>query len=277
MCKKLFGGSDSTPVLLTPGDRVVLVGINKYPNAPLNGCVNDVLDMADFLADVKKFDPKDIQIITDERATTSGILEKLHWLSEAVAGSRAYFHFSGHGTQIDSMDQTEEDLLNEVICPVDFDWTSHNMITDKDLVSIFSKIDKSVIFNWASDSCHSGDLTRKMGVKSRRMPLPADLQWKADRQKMRNKERYVVRAIRSSVLNCGYVSGCRSDQTSADAMIDGRYCGAFTHYYLKNLKSDPSLPLEDIATRVCKDLEVTGYEQRPQAEGLRKDKGLLLA
>jgi hypothetical protein len=30
-------------------NRALLVGINRYPNVPLDGCVNDVKDMANLL------------------------------------------------------------------------------------------------------------------------------------------------------------------------------------------------------------------------------------
>ncbi|HET7402221.1 MAG TPA: caspase family protein, partial [Usitatibacter sp.] len=32
-------------------NRALLVGINAYPGQPLNGCVNDVKDMAGLLVD----------------------------------------------------------------------------------------------------------------------------------------------------------------------------------------------------------------------------------
>ena len=36
-------------------NRALLVGINKYPSSPLNGCINDIQDMADFLVGKCKF------------------------------------------------------------------------------------------------------------------------------------------------------------------------------------------------------------------------------
>lgn len=273
-CKK----NDPSPVVLPrEGNRILLVGINTYRDAPLKGCVNDVTDMANYLTDTRGIDPRDICLITDARATTTAIMDKLVWLSETSPGNLAYFHYSGHGTQVPSYD--EEDGMNEAICPVDFDWSPSRMITDKDFVEIFRTMSSGVIFNWASDSCHSGDLSReieKEGQKStpRRMPLPADIAWRID--KTRSRGRTFVRSIRQSELNVGYISGCGPDQTSADAYIGGRYCGAFTYFYLKNLKSEPlTTPLDKLAEVISSGLASSYYEQRPQAEGLRAKKPFL--
>ena len=259
------------------GNRILLVGINKYQNAPLAGCINDVTDMANYLVDVRKIDARDICILTDERAGTDAILEKLTWLADTPPGKLAYFHYSGHGAQVPA--HGEEDGMSEVICPVNFDWSPSRMITDKDFVSIFKKMDPGVIFNWASDSCHSGDLSRDLradGTKAipRRMPVPADIAWHMHRN------RGNVRSLRDSMaraeLNVGFISGCKSDQTSADAFIEGRSCGAFTHFYLKHLKSEPeTTPLDKLGQIVSMDLAAHFYGQEPQVEGARAKKPFL--
>jgi metacaspase-1 len=41
-------------------NRALLVGINRYPSAPLNGCINDIEDMAKFLVDKCVFTKSDI-------------------------------------------------------------------------------------------------------------------------------------------------------------------------------------------------------------------------
>ncbi|MFA6233844.1 MAG: caspase family protein, partial [Bacteroidota bacterium] len=84
-------------------DKALLVGINKYPGAPLSGCVNDDLDMAHFVTLAEKcgFDPKTVRLLTDERATTKEILSRLDWLvSDLAPGDRILFQYSGHGAQV---------------------------------------------------------------------------------------------------------------------------------------------------------------------------------
>jgi hypothetical protein len=147
-------------------DKALLVGINRYPAAPLRGCVNDVTDLAQFLVDSCGFAMGDVRLIADERATKTEITDRLNWLVDgAKPGDRLFFHFSGHGTQMATRDhQGEIDGLDEVICPVDFDWTDDHVIRDKDFRRVFGSIPEGCQFVWVSDSCHSGDLERVEGA-----------------------------------------------------------------------------------------------------------------
>lgn len=250
-------------------DRILLVGINAYQRAPLYGCINDVTDMAAFL--VKQFgvDPGGIRLLTDHRATTAAILERLNWLADAQPGDRCYFHFSGHGTQVATRDrQHEVDGLDEVICPIDFDWSDAHMIRDKQFHQIFSRIPSTVKFTWVSDSCHSGDLTRDLNIL-RCMPIPADIAW---RNEVAIQKGFTLTPISKSAtinLNVGYISGCKTEQTSADARFNGRYNGALTYYLIRELEKAPTISLKEIVQNVDHRLVGDGYSQRPQAEGSR--------
>ena len=44
-------------------NRALLVGINKYPGAELNGCINDVEDMAQFLVKKHLFKEQEIRLL----------------------------------------------------------------------------------------------------------------------------------------------------------------------------------------------------------------------
>ncbi|HEY3116002.1 MAG TPA: caspase family protein, partial [Chloroflexota bacterium] len=74
-------------------NRALLVGINAYPGAPLNGCVNDVTDMASFLVKPCGFAMGDIRLVTDSRATKTAIVDRLGWLLTGLQkGDRILFH-----------------------------------------------------------------------------------------------------------------------------------------------------------------------------------------
>lgn len=143
-------------------NKAFLVGINEYPSAPLRGCVDDIQDMADFLVKDRGFVEDNIRLLVDGRATTSAILERLKWLvSDVREGDQILFHYSGHGAQVPTRSpHGEVDGLDEVICPVDFDWTDEHLIRDKNFIEIFAAVPKGVTFIWVSESCHSGDLSR---------------------------------------------------------------------------------------------------------------------
>ncbi len=275
-----FGKKKKDTITMTMTDKALLVGINAYIGAPLQGCVNDVNNMANMLVDKYKFPAENVRLLCDSRATTAAIRERLHWLvSDLVPGSRIFFHFSGHGAQTATRNPAGEvDGLDEVICPVDFDWTDAHMIRDKEFYEIFKNIPPDVKFYWVNDSCHSGDLTRDMIPESkwnvaynmiklaRRMEAPADVAWKIRIAQQKNL--FSTRATNS--LNVGFISGCKSNQTSADTFMDGRPCGALTYYLIKNLTSLPtSTPLNKIVEAVNKDLAASGYSQQPQCEGTR--------
>jgi hypothetical protein len=79
-------------------DRALLVGINKYPGAPLHGCVNDITDMANFLKNKGGFAMNSIRLLTDGQATLATIVERLKLAGSGVRpGVRVLFHYSGHG------------------------------------------------------------------------------------------------------------------------------------------------------------------------------------
>jgi hypothetical protein len=251
--------------------KALLVGINKYAmGCNLAGCVNDVKGMASMVVSHYGFEPENVRMILNERATTQSIRKRLYWLvQEATAGDVLLFHYSGHGAQdVTRNDSGEIDGLDEVLCPYDFDWTPSNMIRDKELVSIFSKIPNGVQFNWLSDSCHSGDMTRTIVSRdlARNFPnMPDDIKWHINAAKSKGLE--VNRP--DSVMNVGYLSGCGEKQTSADTEIDGIPCGAMTAYFTKALRDNPNISMCDMAMLLCQRLEHDGYSQRPQAEGIQ--------
>jgi hypothetical protein len=261
-------------------DKALLIGINAYSQSPLRGCLNDIEDMAQLLVQKFKFKPEDVRLLADQRATTSEILDRLQWLIDLHnVDDRCFFHYSGHGAQVASRNYRHEvDGLLEIIVPYDFNWTPQRMITDKTFLDHFNRITHGVNFNWVSDSCHSGDLTRNLPgplvVQIPKLyPTPVDIAWRNMTAKSRKVK---CRSMVNGVLNVGFVSGCRSDQTSADTVDgSGRPCGALTHFLIDTLKRVPvTTPLRKVVEETSKALAQAGYSQRPQCEGARADKPL---
>lgn len=257
-------------------NRALLVGINKYPTQPLYGCVNDVIDMSNFLVEYCNFKMDEIRLLVDERATKEAIMERLGWLLTGVkSGDRILFHFSGHGLQLPTRNpQGEVDGLDEAICPVDFDWTDPRTIRDKDFNKIFSAIPSGVKFIWVSDSCNSQDLSKSMFKENKhesrvkRMNAPADIIWRIQTAKSKKIKPLGFNKV-ANTLNLALLSGCESDKTSADTVIDNRANGAFTYFLLSELKKTGGmqLPLNDLVVNINTVLDANGYEQNPQLEG----------
>lgn len=253
-------------------DKILLTGINKYTGVPLDGCVNDVLNLAELMPREYHVSDENIRLLVDERATKWNIMERLKWLVDgAKAGDRLFFLFSGHGSQVSNRLSTGEvDQLSEIICPVDMQWDPDHYITDYELYNIFKHIPEGVKFGWMNDSCHSGGLTslerdfhNPPVQKSKYLPPPEDILWRVRVAKGKN----LITTREEKKLNVQFVSGCKSNQTSADTVIDGKPCGAMTYFFTKNLVKMKDRSFKDIVIKTVQDLRSNHYQQEPQAEG----------
>ena len=262
-------------------NKALLVGINAYPNPNnnLRGCINDIVDMEYFIASKNKVYPKEnIRTLTDSRATKKGILTALNWLLlGASAGDQILFHYSGHGAQLPSRSPSlEKDGLDEIICPYDFrgENAAATAISDKEFASIFAKIPKGVHFVWISDSCHSEDLSRKHVIVESNDDITDTRFRRFNHHYEKEQAQQTVAPVASlgstpNPLHGALLSGCASHQLSADAYINNRFNGAFTHYLIKNLSlygQDASM--QEIVKYVNIDLMEHDYDQNPQSEGL---------
>lgn len=161
-----------------PQQRALLIGINDYPNPAdrLEGCVNDVFRVSASLQE-SGFDPEDIRVVFDDRATTAGILERLRWLLDGVCpGDTRFLFYSGHGAQIPTYGVNNlVDHINECLVPWDFDWNSGLAITDRQFFELYSQLPYDSNFVAVFDCCHSGGMTRHGGHKVRGLTPPDDI------------------------------------------------------------------------------------------------------
>jgi hypothetical protein len=274
-------------------NRAILVGINKYKmaNSDLSGCVNDVTNIRDSLIKFFGFTIDDIRVITDERATKKAIMERLTWLVKgAKAGDRLLFHFSGHGSQVRDRDGDElKDKMDEILCPHDMNWDG-TYIVDDELRKIFAGLPKGCALEVLLDSCHSGTGTRELlglaqlppeqSFKPRFLPPPADILCRVDddlptqhllRGNMSlNAPRSAPSALPEYLV---LFSGCADNQTSADAIIGGKYNGAFTYYFCKHLRDvKGKITRADLLKRVRASLKHEDFDQVPQLEASKAKK-----
>jgi len=254
--------------------RALLIGINDYISQPkLSGCVNDIEDAADYLVDRQKFAMSDIRLLADTRATADAIRERMEWLVNGVrAGDTVYLHYSGHGTLFPVRDDAGNvTAVHGAICPVDFDWTEPHAIFETELREFINRTPKEAEFIFVSDSCHSGNLTRELRpgrpapkFKPRGLNPPLDIKWR-----LRTAEKLgIVPTTLEAHDNCGFISGCKEEQTSADAEFNGRSNGALTYFLLQNLNGDGgAVPLENLVPELVQALDEAGYNQEPQVHG----------
>lgn len=266
-------------------NKALLVGINQYPDPrnSLRGCINDILDMEHFIAVENKIYPSQtIKKLTDKEATKKNILLQLDWLLEgASTGDQLLFHYSGHGAQLPCKKlvngkNEEVDGLDEIICPYNFDGSDASAIRDNEFGALFARIPKGVHFVWISDSCHAEDLSRDPFVTGD----ASALRYRNYTGLAAGAQRVAANTLSplaSSNLQGALLSACASHELSADAYINNRFNGAFTHYLIKNLsKHAASMPMQKIIQLVSKNLADNYYDQRPQSEGLLKSQKFFL-
>jgi len=149
----------------------LLVGINNYPGAPLNGCVPDAQKVGAYLRSRTDIliEEDSILMLTDEQATKEKIVNsfRIH-LSKAGPEDVALFYFSGHGAQevadnsvwINELDG----YLEGIAC---YSAQQPVLLADKELRFLIYELAQNAgpvaphiltIF----DCCHSGDNTRSI-------------------------------------------------------------------------------------------------------------------
>jgi len=252
--------------------KALLVGINKYRpdlNADLRGCVNDVEMIRYLLVNKFGFEPDNIRAIVDDRATRSNILQRLQWLINGTKeGDFLVFQFSGHGSQVRDRNGDElNDHLDEILCPYDLDW--NNPLTDDILSGIFSKLPRGVKLLMLADCCHSGTIAREIGnpryEKARFIMPPFDI-----KSRSLNKElprRKLASKAQGDTQRIILISGCRDDQTSADAYINGKYNGAFSWAVYQTIVNNKDITYKQLHETVCGLLRRAGFPQEPQLSG----------
>ena len=276
--------------------RALLVGLNHYPDPAnnLRGCVNDVLQVSSLLQRGFLFDASaDIRLLTDERATTARIVERLRWLLRGAGpADTLVFHYSGHGAQVRDRHGDElDDGLDEIICPYDLDWD--DPFTDDDLHTILEGLAPGVNLTVILDCCHSGTGLRAWpappdAVRAKRLVPPPDIRHRTapiaeDRGCRRSAattgtrlewrlRRFGERAAADGAI---LIAGCRPDQVSADAWIDGDYHGALTYYLCRAVtEARFRLTYGDLLTRVRRLLRDNRFDQVAELEAPRERVGL---
>jgi hypothetical protein len=141
--------------------RALCVGIDRYPTAPLAGCVADAREWAQCFETLGF----ETALLLDDDATRSRILEDLRALvASGQPGDVIAFQFAGHGTELADLDGDEVAGTNgakdEALCP--YDLAQGAYLIDDDLAEVFAALPDGVNLTCFIDCCHSGTITRLM-------------------------------------------------------------------------------------------------------------------
>lgn len=238
--------------------KALLVGINYIGTKnQLNGCIDDINDIKDYLIGNKSFDPQSIVCLSDDQTDPTRIPNQDNIIrhltigvSQMKAGDVLYFHYSGHGSIVRNFNGQEPSGFDETIVPLDFETTG--MIQDQTLRNIVNNVPEGAKFVAVMDSCHSNgtfDLRYLYDPVSKKIAEKKELPYvvRGKRQIHVNKNIDTVEEFPETKGQVIALSGCREDQTSADAYINNRYNGAMTRALLDTLnKTKGDVVLRDL-------------------------------
>jgi hypothetical protein len=275
------------------GKKALFVGINKFANYAqftLNGCVNDAKDMSALYKDLFGFKATEISVLTDAQATKANIIAGLtQMVAYAKAGKLNYlvFSLSSHGTQMNDTSGDEPDGMDEAFVPHDIAekggaWDPAHIICDDELHDLFVQLPANVLLEVYLDTCHSGSGLRgaEFGLHAprARYVAPPDHEFDKKSAKMRGftlaspatgGKKNAVKDSKAPVAGANQLlwTGCKANQTSADAYFNGRYNGAFTYYFIKVMRdSQNKLARKDVIAKM-RTLMKSSFAQTPQLEG----------
>ena len=205
--------------------RAILAATNYEGTAnQLHGCINDAKIRYKLLIDKLGFDPKNITILLGTDATKANVMAAMaRCKAAAKMEDYLYMLWSGHGSQIPSKSKTEKDKLDEIICLDGFSWSPDTMLTDKEFDKFLTGLPG--FFFFTPDSCHSDDMMRDITFNEvpKFIPNPE--------LDMTDHSRDVTASSLTKAASpdrCVEISGCGTSQTSADTVIKGVPCGAFS-------------------------------------------------
>ncbi len=292
--------------------KAFLVGINDYTDAPLRGCVNDIMDMQAALRDLYDFKAENLRVLTDKEATTQALVDGLNWLAEGgVEPAVRVFHYAGHGHFVPDKSGDEPDGADEALVP--YDCAKKGYLIDDHLKTLYERFPKNGNLTIIMDCCHSGSNQRgeddereiinrflPMTYEERKAIAAARRQFHADQRAFITQE---LQGLKSATrgpdpqfeqrLNdalkkfekqrFGDVSvregnvllaACQSDQTAADAKFDKTFHGAFTHTLVRILReSQGRISYYDLIEQTGEELKALKFQQIPQLECEDEKKG----
>lgn len=238
--------------------RYAILAGSNFVGTPseLRGCINDLVNVR------AKIEPSGITILADlhdkDMTTNNWKNAMKEAAAKAIEGDVILHMHSHHGAQTKSANGLG---LDEIWCPDDFDWSDEHMIRDKWMGDLVSSLKPGVKWiDWA-DCCHAGDSLRDLwcpNEKPRYIKNPKLINFVSNG----HLNPIVAGNDRKGML----LAACRSNQTSADAFINGQSCGAFSHYFLQSLNETPNASYEKLIIRTTQMLGLGGYDQRPEMD-----------
>jgi hypothetical protein len=262
----------------------LLVGINyRNTDNELNGCYNDVVNVSQYLRSVLGYAPDAIRVLTDGNRgsafpasaapTRQNILAGMAALvAGMVAGDEAVFHFSGHGSLVRDTNGDEVTGLDSCLCPLDYNApvsAGGGVVTDDEIRALLvNKVPRGARLYLILDCCHNGtgcDVRYKYEDFSVLLRPPSARSaplWRTQ------QKAFVQGKYTETAGEVFMISGCRDEQTSADAYINNAFAGALTYAVFAILRANQASIRTYSWSALLRDvryfMRVNRYSQIPQ-------------
>lgn len=281
--------------------KALLIGINYFNTQnQLRGCINDAHNMLNFLTSRFGYQQQDIVVLTDDQndmvrvPTRANIIRAMQWLvKDARPNDSLFLHYSGHGGQTKDLDGDEEDGMDDVIYPVDFE-TAGDLVDDIMHDILIKPLQPGVRLTALFDSCHSGTVLDLPYTYSTKGVIKEPNMWKdlgagglqaamayasgnksallgslgslATTVKSKlgtNVDRERVIQIKFSPADVIMLSGSKDNQTSADAVENGQATGAMSYAFVKVLSLQSEQSYLSLLQNMRQEM-ASKYSQKPQ-------------
>lgn len=253
--------------------KALCIGINYLGTEnELRGCIHDADDWAKLLG-TNGFDPA---VLAEQQATKVGILGGISRLVRQLEpGDVGFVTFSGHGTWVPDRDGDEPDRRDEALCPVDMGDDGSDVILDDEVRAVLLQLAPAAHLVYVTDCCHSGTLYRlalpspEARTAYRRPRLIPPTHFARTETLLHRVDRAYGQAVtRGNTPLPGVVhfSGCKDSETSCDAEIGGRACGAFSYFATRAFGRAAALgsSYAEAHAAVRKNLPSYDFQQTPQ-------------
>ena len=272
-----------------PRRTALLVGINynNNPDATLNGCYNDVVNVSQYLRTVLGYPASSVTVLTDGNRGAAGtgtasavpptrqnILAGMTALvAGMVAGDEAVFHFSGHGSLVRDTNGDETATgLDSCLCPLDYNTPASaggGVVTDDEIRALLvNRVPRGARLYVILDCCHNGtgcDVRYKyedFSILLRPPSARTAALWRTQQKAFANPK------YAETAGEVYMISGCRDEQTSADAYINNAFAGALTYAVFAILRANQATIRAYSWSALLRDvrhfMRVNRYSQIPQ-------------
>ncbi|KAG4083415.1 hypothetical protein H8356DRAFT_1299376 [Neocallimastix lanati (nom. inval.)] len=282
--------------------KALFIGINYFgTNAELRGCINDVKNVSQLVC--QRFGFQNCLYLTDDqqdqskKPTYDNIINAMRWLTDgAKPGDSLFFHYSGHGGTAKDSETDEIDGFDETILPLDYT-SSGQIVDDVIYANLVKPLPKGCRLTAVFDSCHSGtvmDLPYTYQCDGNVEVIENDVRKEIFKKAINvvgsliqgnpagiaealmsifdgslsahanNTNQQAIIEKRQHDADVIQLSGCRDNQTSADASINNVATGAMSYALITVLNQNQNLSYSQLLTQIRQIMKEKRFSQIPQ-------------